>query len=80
MTPSFTFTPETPVQSTAMTITLVDTEGEPTDVTFTGPISVTGLEDVSAANDADDKTMWKFTVPSNVSSGANRLSMTVGRR
>ena len=78
MTPSFTFAPETPVQSTAVTITLVDIVGTPTNVTFTGPISVTGLEDVSDENDADDETMWKFTVPANVASGASKLSMTVG--
>ena len=78
MTPSFTFKPETPVQSAKVTITLVDTKGEPEDVTFTGPIPVTGLEGVSDDTDAADETKWKFTVPANVSSGENKLSMTVG--
>ena len=76
MSPSFTFAPEAPVQSTEVTITLVDTAGMPTNVKFTGNIGVTDVTS-AAADDDTTETKWKFTVPASVSSGENKLSMTV---
>ena len=76
MTPSFTFSPESPAQSTTLTITLKDISGRPTSASFTGPHEANDIDSAAASGDTT-MTKWKFTVPEKVAAGENKLTVMV---
>ena len=76
MTPSFAFSPENPVQSTTLNITLKDISGEPTSASFTGGHDADDIVSAAASDDTTN-TKWKFTVPEGVAAGENKLTVMV---